>query len=108
MNVANASTLPRRLRGSANSALLFRTLATLRTDIPLFEDVEELRWNGPTPAFAALGRAAGRGDGGNVPGCGWTREPQKQVSCVAFLAMTRRRVDNRGAAVRIAGFVRHG
>jgi hypothetical protein len=36
-------------------ALLFRTLATLRTDIVLFNDVDQLRWNGPTPAFAELG-----------------------------------------------------
>jgi len=36
-------------------ALLFRTLATLRTDIALFDNVDQLRWNGPTPAFAALG-----------------------------------------------------
>ena len=35
-------------------ALLVRTLATLRTDIALFEDVDQLLWNGPTPAFAAL------------------------------------------------------
>ena len=34
---------------------LFRTLATLRTDIELFDDVEALRWNGPTAAFAELG-----------------------------------------------------
>ena len=33
-------------------ALLFKTLATLRTDERLFEDVEELRWRGPTDAFA--------------------------------------------------------
>ena len=36
-------------------ALLFRTLATLRTDIPLFDDVDQLRWNGPTAASAAFG-----------------------------------------------------
>jgi 5'-3' exonuclease len=35
-------------------ALLFKHLATLRTDADLFSDVEELRWRGPTPAFAAL------------------------------------------------------
>jgi hypothetical protein len=35
-------------------ALLFRTLATLRTDIVLFNDVDQLRWNGPTPAFDEL------------------------------------------------------
>src|SRR6266545_210743 len=34
-------------------ALLFRTLATLRTDAPLFRDVDELRWRGPTGTFAA-------------------------------------------------------
>jgi 5'-3' exonuclease len=33
-------------------ALLFKDLATLRTDAPLFGDVEELRWRGPTDAFA--------------------------------------------------------
>jgi 5'-3' exonuclease len=32
-------------------ALLFKTLATLRTDAPVFDDVEELRWVGPTSAF---------------------------------------------------------
>jgi 5'-3' exonuclease len=32
-------------------ALLFKDLATLRTDAPLFGDVEELRWRGPTAAF---------------------------------------------------------
>jgi 5'-3' exonuclease len=35
------------------AALLFKRLATLRTDAPLFESVEELRWRGPTEAFAA-------------------------------------------------------
>ena len=34
-------------------ALLFKDLATLRTDTPLFHDVDELRWRGPTGAFAA-------------------------------------------------------
>jgi len=32
-------------------ALLFKKLATLRTDAPLFQDVQELRWRGPTSAF---------------------------------------------------------
>ena len=35
-------------------ALLFRHLATLRADIPLFGSVDTLRWTGPTPAFAEL------------------------------------------------------
>lgn len=37
-------------------ALLFKRLATLRTDAPLFEDVDELRWTGPTDSFAAFTR----------------------------------------------------
>ena len=35
-------------------ALLFKKLATLRTDAPLFADVDELRWRGPTAAFPAV------------------------------------------------------
>ena len=34
-------------------ALLFKQLATLRTDARLFRDVDELRWRGPAPAFEA-------------------------------------------------------
>jgi hypothetical protein len=36
-------------------ALLFRTLATLRTDIALFDDVDELQWLGPEAGFETLG-----------------------------------------------------
>jgi hypothetical protein len=35
-----------------NDALLFRTLATLRLDVPVFETVDDLRWNGPRPNFS--------------------------------------------------------
>jgi len=35
-------------------ALLFKELAILRTDAPLFEDVDELRWRGATPEFDAV------------------------------------------------------
>jgi 5'-3' exonuclease len=55
VNVANASTLANTLSRERDRALLFRRLATLRTDIALFDNVEQLRWNGPTPVFAALG-----------------------------------------------------
>ena len=34
-------------------ALLFKRLATLKTDAPLFDDVDELCWRGPTRGFAA-------------------------------------------------------
>ena len=34
--------------------MLFRTLAALRTDVPLAEGVTDLEWKGPTPVFSAL------------------------------------------------------
>jgi 5'-3' exonuclease len=40
-------------------ALLFKHLATLRRDAPLFEDVEEIRWTSPTPAFATVAEKIG-------------------------------------------------
>jgi 5'-3' exonuclease len=54
VKVTNAKSLADALRREWDVAVLFRTLATLRTDIALFDDVEQLRWNGPTPAFTAL------------------------------------------------------
>jgi 5'-3' exonuclease len=54
VNVAGARALADTLSRERDRALLFRTLATLRTDIPLFDDVDQLHWNGPTPEFAAL------------------------------------------------------
>jgi len=40
-------------------ALLFKNLATLRTDAPLFRDVNELEWRGPGDAFAACAQRLG-------------------------------------------------
>ena len=40
-------------------ALLFKQLATLRTDAPLFADVDELRWRGPTDSFTACAERLG-------------------------------------------------
>jgi 5'-3' exonuclease len=42
-----------------NLALLFKDLATLRTNAPLFKDVDELRWRGPTGAFVAFAEKVG-------------------------------------------------
>jgi 5'-3' exonuclease len=42
------------LGAKREQALLFKRLATLRTDAPLFNDIDQLRWRGPTSAFAAL------------------------------------------------------
>jgi 5'-3' exonuclease len=36
------------------SALLFKNLATLRTDAPLFADVDQLRWRGATDSFGKM------------------------------------------------------
>jgi 5'-3' exonuclease len=54
VNAGNASALAATLCRERERALLFRTLATLRNDIPLFEDVDQLRWKGPTAAFDSL------------------------------------------------------
>jgi 5'-3' exonuclease len=42
-----------------DKALLFKTLATLRTDAPLFRDVDELRWRGATEDFPAVALRVG-------------------------------------------------
>ena len=42
------------LKDKRKDALLFKKLATLRTDAPLFDDVEELRWRGPTASFRSM------------------------------------------------------
>ncbi len=44
---------PSVLGDERDRALLFKNLATLRTDAPLFRDVDELEWRGPTSGFAA-------------------------------------------------------
>jgi 5'-3' exonuclease len=54
VDAANASALAATLMREREQALLFRTLATLRTDIALFDNVDQLQWLGPTPAFDAL------------------------------------------------------
>lgn len=43
------------LRAEWDNALLFRNLATLKTNLPLFTNVDQLHWTGPTPAFEAIG-----------------------------------------------------
>jgi len=54
VNANNASVLASTLCRERDNALLFRKLARLRTDIPLFADIEELRWKGPKPEFEAI------------------------------------------------------
>ena len=50
---------PNVLGGQLEVALLFKKLATLMTDAPLFRDVDELEWRGPTDGFAAWTEAIG-------------------------------------------------
>jgi 5'-3' exonuclease len=48
-------TFPANVLGDRKSdALLFKQLATLRTDAPLFTDVAELEWRGPTDEFSEI------------------------------------------------------
>jgi 5'-3' exonuclease len=56
VNIANSAALARTLARERDRAFLFRELATLRTDIPLFDTIDDLRWTGPTPAFADMAR----------------------------------------------------
>jgi 5'-3' exonuclease len=47
------------LGGNRELALLFKDLATLRSDAPLFQHVDELRWRGPGPDFGVYGERVG-------------------------------------------------
>ena len=54
VKVRGAARLAESLDAERETAMLFRTLATLRTDAPLFTDVDQIRWSGPQPAFERL------------------------------------------------------
>ena len=64
--VRGAARLAAALEQHRELAILFRTLATLRTDVPVFRAVEDLRWRGPTPEFERVAQHLG------VPGL-WDR-----------------------------------
>jgi 5'-3' exonuclease len=54
VNVASPKALSSTLVANLDQALLFRVLATLRTDVPVFDSVDQLEWKGPTADFAPL------------------------------------------------------
>ncbi len=54
VRVVNPAALSETLQSRMADALLFRTLATLRIDVPVFQSTDELRWNGPTSEFEPL------------------------------------------------------
>ena len=56
VDVRNVERLCRTFRAESELAYLFRDLATLRTDAPLFDSTEALRWTGPTRAFEEVAR----------------------------------------------------
>ena len=58
----NTATLSATLREHWNDALLFRDLATLRTDAPVFETVNDLKWRAPSVDFANLCEKLGAPD----------------------------------------------
>ncbi|HEU4413271.1 MAG TPA: flap endonuclease, partial [Candidatus Angelobacter sp.] len=52
--IRRARPLCESLFGAWDDALLFRTLATLRLDVPVFDTVDDLRWKGPRKEFEAV------------------------------------------------------
>ena len=52
--LTNSRRLCQSLFDSWDDALLFRTLATLRLDVPVFRSVDEIGWDGPRPQFESL------------------------------------------------------
>jgi hypothetical protein len=51
VSVRGAARLAGTLARQGEAARLFRRLATLLTDLPVFDSIEELRWRGPRPEF---------------------------------------------------------
>ena len=55
IDVARASHIASTLKEYRSDVQLYRQLATLRTDVPIIEDLEDLEWNGPrTEELASL------------------------------------------------------
>jgi len=50
-SIRKARTLSESLFAGWSDAVLFRTLATLRLDVPVFDSIDDLRWKGPLPEF---------------------------------------------------------
>jgi hypothetical protein len=61
VNVVNASALAGTLSRERERALLFRTLATLRTDVALFDDVDQLALERAHTRFRRARGSIGRG-----------------------------------------------
>jgi 5'-3' exonuclease len=53
-SIRRATRLAESLFAAWDDALLFRTLATLRLDVPVFESINDLLWKGPKPEFEKM------------------------------------------------------
>lgn len=53
-SIRRARPLSESLFANWDDALLYRTLATLRLDVPVFDTLDDLQWRGPRPEFEAL------------------------------------------------------
>jgi len=53
-SIRRATRLAESLFAAWDDALLFRTLATLRLDVPVFESIDDLLWKGPRPEFEKM------------------------------------------------------
>ena len=74
VRVSGAPGLSETLEAQRERAMLFREIATLRTEIDLFENVEDLRWRGPADGFELLAakldtNVTGEGRRGRRFGC---------------------------------------
>jgi 5'-3' exonuclease len=56
LSIRRARSLSASLLEGWSNALLFRTLATLRVDVPVFDSLDQLLWKGPRPEFAEQAR----------------------------------------------------
>ena len=65
--VPRAGTLAATLVRDRHRARLFRDLSTLRTDVPVFDSVDELEWRGPTGQLPAFRRRIATGSGRKDP-----------------------------------------
>jgi 5'-3' exonuclease len=57
VSVRGPQRLAESLFGAWDDALLFRILATLKTDVPVFQSIDELEWKGPRPVFREIAEA---------------------------------------------------
>jgi len=78
VNAVGAGALARTLERERERAYLFRDLATLRTNLPLFESIDDLRWKGPTETFPPLAARLDAADGPRGQGVEHRRPAQKR------------------------------